>query len=462
MDKNCWKMRYLILAVLLTMSLAAMAQRQVLDKMVATVGGEITLLSEVEEQYSYAKSQRNGAVPPEARCMMVEQILVNKLLLNQAKLDSIEVKEDEVETQLTARIERILSYMNNDLKQFEEYYGQTVNEVREQFREDLRNNLLIERMRTKIMNDVTVTPSEVKDFFRRIPKDSLPYFSSEVEVGEIVYKVPINKEQRRITMSKLEDIRKRIVEGKEDFAVLAQKFSDDGSARGGGDLGWAKRGKYVTEFEAAAYKLEDNEVSPVTETQFGFHIIQMLGRRGNSIHVRHILIRPEITDDDIETGKRHMDTVRTLLLKDSISFSRGVKKFSDKNVQSFNNDGRMVNAGSGNTFFEVGDLDPDIYFAIDTMKINSISKPIEFRDEGGDYFYRLVKLMSRTTPHKANLAQDYAKIQKAAIESKRNEIVNQWVEERIRKTFIIIDRQYEGCANLAPWMKENTASTIKP
>jgi peptidyl-prolyl cis-trans isomerase SurA len=461
MDKNCWKMRYLILAVLLTMSLAAMAQRQVLDKMVATVGGEITLLSEVEEQYSYAKSQRNGAVPPEARCMMVEQILVNKLLLNQAKLDSIEVKEDEVETQLTARIERILSYMNNDLKQFEEYYGQTVNEVREQFREDLRNNLLIERMRTKIMNDVTVTPSEVKDFFRRIPKDSLPYFSSEVEVGEIVYKVPINKEQRRITMSKLEDIRKRIVEGKEDFAVLAQKFSDDGSARGGGDLGWAKRGKYVTEFEAAAYKLEDNEVSPVTETQFGFHIIQMLGRRGNSIHVRHILIRPEITDDDIETGKRHMDTVRTLLLKDSISFSRGVKKFSDKNVQSFNNDGRMVNPGSGNTFFEVGDLDPDIYFAIDTMKINSISKPIEFRDEGGDYFYRLVKLMSRTTPHKANLAQDYAKIQKAAIESKRNEIVNQWVEERIRKTFIIIDRQYEGCANLAPWMKENTA-TIKP
>ena len=455
-------MRYLILAVLLTMSLAAMAQRQVLDKMVATVGGEITLLSEVEEQYSYAKSQRNGAVPPEARCMMVEQILVNKLLLNQAKLDSIEVKEEEVETQLTARLERILSYMNNDLKQFEEYYGQTVNEVREQFREDLRNNLLIERMRTKIMNDVTVTPSEVKDFFRRIPKDSLPYFSSEVEVGEIVYKVPINKEQRRITMSKLEDIRKRIVEGKEDFAVLAQKFSDDGSARGGGDLGWAKRGKYVTEFEAAAYKLEDNEVSPVTETQFGFHIIQMLGRRGNSIHVRHILIRPEITDDDIETGKRHMDTVRTLLLKDSISFSRGVKKFSDKNVQSFNNDGRMVNAGSGNTFFEVGDLDPDIYFAIDTMKINSISKPIEFRDEGGDYFYRLVKLMSRTTPHKANLAQDYAKIQKAAIESKRNEIVNQWVEERIRKTFIIIDRQYEGCANLAPWMKENTASTIKP
>ena len=253
----------------------------------------------------------------------------------------------------------------------------------------------------------------------------------------------------------------REVEGKEDFAELAKKYSDDGSARGGGDLGFAKRGKYVTEFEAAAYKLEEMEVSPVIETQFGFHIIQMLGRRGNSIHVRHILIRPEITDDDVSLGQRHMDTVRTLLLKDSLSFSRAVKKFSDKNVQSFNNDGRMVNATSGNTFFEVGDLDPDIYFAIDTMKVNSVSKPIEFRDDGGDYFFRLVKLMSRTTPHKANLAQDYAKIQKAAIESKRNEIVNKWVEERIQKTFILIDRTYQTCPNLEPWMKENMAA-IKP
>jgi peptidyl-prolyl cis-trans isomerase SurA len=454
-------MRYLIFTVLLTLSMAASAQKQILDKMVATVGGEITLLSEVEEQYAYTKAQRNGTVPPNARCMLVEQVLVNKLLLNQAKLDSIEVKDEEVESQLDARITRILSYMNDDLKQFEEYYGQTVNEVREQFREDLRNNLLIERMRNKIMTDVTVTPSEVKDFFRRIPKDSLPYFSSEVEVGEIVHKVPVNAEQKRVTMAKLEDIRKRIVEGKEDFAELAKKYSDDGSARGGGDLGFAKRGKYVTEFEAAAYKLEEMEVSPVIETQFGFHIIQMLGRRGNSIHVRHILIRPEVTDEDVALGQRHMDTVRTLLLKDSLSFSRAVKKFSDKNVQSFNNDGRMVNATSGNTFFEVGDLDPDIYFAIDTMKVNSVSKPIEFRDDGGDYFFRLVKLMSRTTPHKANLAQDYAKIQKAAIESKRNEIVNKWVEERIRKTFILIDRTYQGCPNLEPWMKENMAA-IKP
>jgi peptidyl-prolyl cis-trans isomerase SurA len=451
----------MIFSLFLALSMQVVAQKQILDKMVATVGGEITLLSELEEQYAYTKAQRNGSIPPEARCMLIEQILVNKLLLNQAKLDSIEVKDEEVESQLSARLERILSYMNNDLKQFEEYYGQTVNEVREQFREDLRNNLLIERMRSKIMSDVSVTPSEVKDFFRRIPKDSLPYFSSEVEVGEIVYKVPVNKEQKRVTMAKLEDIRKRIVEGKEDFALLAQKFSDDGSARGGGDLGWAKRGKYVTEFEAAAYKLEEMEISPVIETQFGYHIIQMLGRRGNSIHVRHILIRPEITDEDVELGQRHMDTVRMLLRTDSISFSKAVKKYSDKNVQSFNNDGRMVNPSSGNTFFEVGDLEPDIYFAIDTMKLNGISKPIEFRDDGGDYFFRLVKLMSRTVPHKANLAEDYAKIQKAAIESKRNEIVNKWVEERIQKTFILIDRTYQGCKNLDPWMKENVA-TVKP
>lgn len=448
-------MRFWILASFLCMAISTFAQKMVVDKMVATIGGEIVLLSELEEQYAYTKSQRGGNIPPDARCMLLEQILVNKLLLNQSKLDSIEVKDEDVESQLTARIERILSYMNDDIKQFEEYYGQTVNEVREQFREDLKNNLLVEKMRAKIMEGVTVTPSEVKDFFRKIPKDSLPYFSSEVEVGEIVYKVPVNPEQKRLTREKLEDIRKRIVQGGEDFAKLAEKFSEDGSARAGGDLGWAKRGKYVQEFEAAAYNLEEQAISPVIETQFGFHILQLLGRRGNSIHVRHILMRPEITEDDIELGRKHTDTIRTLLVTDSIKFSKAVKKFSDKNVQSFNNDGRMVNPGSGNTFFEVGDLEPDIYFAIDTMKLNGISQPIEFRDDAGDYFFRLVKLQSRTAPHKANLAQDYAKIQKAAIDSKKNEIVNKWVEEKMGKTFILIDKQYKGCPNMAAWMKNN-------
>ncbi|MBV6654939.1 MAG: peptidylprolyl isomerase, partial [Mameliella sp.] len=232
----------------------AWAQREVIDKVVATVGGELVLLSEVEEQRALMASQQPN-LPEDIRCNIMDQVMANKLLLNQSKLDSIVVGDEEVEAQLDARIERILGFMNNDVNQFEEYYGQSINEVKAQFREDLKNQLLVERMRGQIMASVTVTPSEVKTFFGSIPQDSLPYFNSEVEIGEIVYKPEINKEEREKAISLLEELRERIVDLGEDFSELAGKYSDDGSARAGGDLGWAKRGRYVPEFEAAAFRL---------------------------------------------------------------------------------------------------------------------------------------------------------------------------------------------------------------
>jgi len=452
-------MRYFIcsLICLALASGALFAQPQVIDKVVATIGGELILLSDVEEQHALTEAQQ-GVVPENARCAILENIMVTKLLLNQAKLDSVEVSDDEVETQLNTRIDRILTLMNNDMTQFEAYYGQTISQVKEQFREDLRNQILVERMRSKVMTGITVTPSEVKKFFEQIPKDSLPYFNSEVEIGEIVHKPKVNAEQRQLSIQKLEDIRKRITEGGEAFDAMAQKYSDDGSARGGGDLGWAKRGKFVPEFEAAAYKLEKDEVSPVIESVFGFHIIQMLERRGNSIHVRHILIRPEITDADIELARTHLDSVRQLILADSVSFSVAVKRFSDKNTQSYNNDGRTVNPATGNTFFEVGDLDPDIYFAIDTMKVGGISAPFEFNDPSGEPYFRIVVLQSRTAPHRANLKQDYSKIQQAAIQSKQSEFINTWVAEKTGSTYIAVDALYNSCPSVARWRKES----IKP
>ncbi len=429
----------------------AFAQRSVIDKVVAKVGGELVLLSEVEEQFALMLAQTPN-LPPDVRCDIVDGILVSKLLLNQAKLDSVEVDDEEVETQLNARIERILSYMNNDVSQFEAYYGQTVNEVKEQFREDLKSQLLVERMRGQIMKDVTVTPSEVKAFFNNIPKDSLPYFNSEVEIREIVYKPKVNAEERQKAIDKLITLRQRIVEGGEDFAALAQKFSDDGgSARIGGDLGWTKRGKFVPEFEAAAYNLEKEEISQIVESEFGFHLIQLLERRGNSIHVRHILIKPEITDSDLELARNHLDSVRTLIVNDSISFSLAVKRFSDENTQSYTNDGRIINPVTGNTFFEIGDLDPDIYFTIDTMKVGNISAPFEFNDPRGETYFRIIMLQSRTAPHRASLELDYFKIQQAAIESKKNEFINRWVKDKIESTFVNIDPMYAGCPALAKW-----------
>lgn len=429
------------------------AQPEIIDKVIATVGGELVLLSELEEQFALMEAQ-NGVAPPDARCNLLDNILTTKLLLNQAKLDSVEVTDEEVEDQLNARIERILGFMNNDITQFEDYYGQNIDEVKAQYREDLRNQVLVDRMRGKVMEGITVTPAEVKRFFEQIPRDSLPYFNSEVEVGEIVYKPVVNLQEKQRAISKLEELRKRIVDGGEKFEDVAKKFSDDGSARAGGDLGWTRRGKFVPEFEAAAYKLDQNEISPVIETQFGFHVIQMLERRGNAIHVRHILIKPEITEADLEKAYAHLDSVRQLIVTDSISFSRAVKLYSDKETQSYNNDGRMVNPASNNTFFEIGDLDPDVYFAVDTMKsIGSISKPFEFASPVGEPYFRIVQLQSRTAPHRANLKQDYAKIQQAAIQSKQSETVAKWVKNAINSTYVAFDHMYDNCPGLEAWKK---------
>lgn len=447
-------MRYIAIAIILLSSIAGMAQKQIIDKVIATVGSEYILLSEVEEQLALTQAQQ-GVLPPNARCLILDNLLGQNLLLNQAKLDSVVVTEEEVESQLDARIERILTLMNNDTQQFEAYYGQSVNEVKERFRDDLRNQLLTERMRNKIMSGITVTPSEVKAFFDQIPKDSLPYFNSEVEIGEIIIEPKVNEEQRAISIAQLEEIRRKIVEEGADFAEMASKFSDDGSARIGGDLGWTKRGAFVQEFEAAAYNLEQGEVSEIVESQFGFHIIQLLNRRGNSIQTRHILIKPEITEADLAKAKAKLDSVRHLILSDSLTFSEAVKKFSDEDYQSYNNDGRMVNPHTGNTFFETGDLDPDIYFTIDTMSVGGISAPFEFQTPTGETAYRIIQLQSQTEPHRASLQQDYSRIRTAAIESKKNEYINDWLEEKITTTFIQVDPLFADCPTVAKWLSGN-------
>ncbi len=443
-----------ISSALLLFCLAASlsAQKEVIEKIISQVGGEIVLLSEMEEQFALIK-ERQGDLPDGARCMILDNILTQKLLVNQAKLDSVEVSESEVEAQLNARIEQILEYMGGDLDQFKEYYGQTVTEVKDAFRSDLQDQLLSDRMRSQVMQNVSVTPSEVKRFYRNIPRDSLPYFDSEVEVGEIVMKPEVNSTQRQLAIDKLTNLRKRILEDGEDFSELASIFSDDpGSARLGGDLGWTKRGKFVPEFEAAAYKLEDGEISEIVESEFGFHLIQLIARRGNSISTRHILIKPEITDEDLEKTRLKLDSIRNLLLVDSITFSLAVKKFGNEDVQSYNNDGKMINPVTGNTYFEIADLEPDIYFTIDTMEVGSISSAYSYADQRGEVFYRIIQLQSRTEPHSASLDRDYSRIQEATIEQKRANFMSDWISQTVNSTYIRLDAKFEGCPNLQKWV----------
>ena len=445
--------------LLLSVLLAAQGDRAVIDRVVATVGGEIILLSEVQEQFSYAKQQQTE-LPDEYRCVVLQNLVVQKMLVNQAKLDSIVVKEEEVETQLAARVDRLMLYFSQDEKALEEYYGQSVTDIKDQMRGDMRNQLLAERMQADVTGKATITPAEVQSFFAKIPPDSLPYFNAEVEIREIVVKPKVNAVERERARTVAEDLRKRIVEGGEDFATLAKKYSADlGSGTSGGDLGWQKRGTFVPAFEAMAYKLEKNQVSPLVETEFGFHVIQLLERRGNLIHCRHILIKPEVTQADLDLAKAKLDTVRQLVIDRGLTFTAAVKKFGDKNQQSFNNDGRMANPRSGNTFFEVADLDTDIFFAIDGLQPNDVTKPFEFKTEDGSKLYRIVLLQSRSKPHKADLKQDYGKIQTAALEQRKTELTEKWVLEKLRTTYLSIGQMFAECPNLQQLLLEQATAT---
>ncbi len=447
----------LILAV---SELSAQSEKQVIDRVIATVGGEIILYSEIQEQVAYAK-QQNPDLPESYECMALQSALVERMLVNQAKLDSVLVSDEEVETQLNARIDRLLVYFNQDQKALEEYYGQSIDQIKNSLRNDMRNQLLATRMQDQITAKATITPSEVKTFFNNIPSDSLPYFNAEVEIREILYKPRISEAERKKAKEKAEELRKRIVENGESFADLARKYSDDpGSGQAGGDLGWQKRGTFVSEFEAAVYNLEKSQISQLVETEFGYHVIQLIERRGNLVHCRHILIKPEVTDADLEAAEQLLDSVRQLILTNRMTFTEAVKKFGDENTASYNNDGRVSNPRTGNSFFEIADLDTDVFFAIDGIEVGQVTEPIPLRAPTGERYYRLVELGSRSKPHKANLQEDYNKIQQAALEQKKAEYTEKWVIEKLQNTFLTVGDQYRNCESLQLLIKDNTA--IRP
>ncbi len=440
----------LIICMILSLSTQSDAQRLVVDKIIGNVGGEIVLLSDVEEQYAYFKAN-DPSIDENAKCDILESIIAQKLIVNQAKVDSIDVTTAEVEQQLEARLGTILAQMNGDEELFRETYGATVDEMKERYRADQREQILAEKMQRDLIFQVDITPSEVKEFYESIPKDSLPYLSAEVEVSEIVMKPRINGEELQKAYQQLIDIKKRIDDG-EDFAELAKKYSMDGSAVKGGDLGFSNRGTMVQEYEAVAYNLEKGEISDVVETEFGLHLIQLLQRRGNRIHTRHILIRPDITENDKEIIRMELDSIRQLIELDSISFEYAHSKHSEESAQSYHYGGRIRNPQTGTTFFETGALPSDIYFAIEELEVGQLSEPIMYRDLRGDEFYRIIRLDSSTRPHQVNLEQDYSKIQQFAKEGKKNEYLAKWIEEKYETTLIKVNEAYKGCPNLERWL----------
>jgi peptidyl-prolyl cis-trans isomerase SurA len=441
---------FLTLAMIMCLGMIK-AQNYLIDKVVARVGGETILMSEVEDEYSYLKAAKKE-VTAEAKCEILKNMIVQKMIIWQAKLDSIEVKDEDVESQLTFRFDNILQKMNGDEKFFQEFYGATVQEMKERFRDDQRQKMLADKMQSKLIDKVKISPAEVQEFFSSIPADSLPYLSSEVEISEIIIKPEVNEVERQKALSKMQEVLKKLEAG-EDFGELAKKYSVDvESAKKGGDLGFAKRGAYVPEFESAAFTLEPGKRSDIVETEFGFHVLELIERKGNTVHAKHILISPEITDDDRLKAKNKLDSIKTLIANDSITFEEAVKLHSDKDSPSYSNNGKLKNPNNGTNYFEMRDLDYETYFAIDAMKPNDLSKVLEIKNFKGEKNYRLLKLYSKSEPHQASLKKDYDKIVLYAKEGKKAEFFDKWVNQKLDGTKIKVDLIYADCPEVTKWI----------
>jgi len=434
---------YLIILSIITF-VNGSAQGLILEKVIATVGSEEIFYSDVQELYGYAKAQ-NPEYDESLQCSILDQLISSKLLIDQAKIDSIFITDVELESQVDRRLDYILAQMGGDEQVFFDYYKKTPLEQKDAMREPMREQMIQERIQGQLIQSVDITPSEVISFFDEIPSDSLPFLPAEVELGEITMKTMISDEVKSRAKEKLEKVKSRIIDDGESFAELASLFSDDlGSGANGGELGWGKRGSYVPEFEAMAYSLEPGEISEIVETQFGYHILELLERRGNNIKLRHILIKPEVTTEDITTTKELLDSIKSLIVSDSLLFELAVKRYSDDEAQSYSNAGRLLNPETGDTFWETGQLPYQLYFAIDGLEEGDLSEIVEI-EERGEKVYKVLQLQTKTRPHKASLDTDFNRIKKFAQESKKSEYFEKWMLKKVDDTLIEINPKYKEC-----------------
>jgi len=452
-----------ILSIILLIS-AARAQKHTLDKIAGVVGSGIILQSDIELQYGRYLAQ--GMQPnPSVKCQILQSLLTQKLLAQQAVIDSVDVKDDEVDADVDRRMRGMIQRAGGQ-DRLEQFLGRSVIQYKDEIRPDIREELVAQKMQQKITSNVNTTPQDVKKFFDGIPKDSLPSFNKEVEVGEIQFNPKLSTAEKDAYRLKAEELLKRVKNG-EDFGALARLYSQDpGSAADGGDLGFNDRNTFVKEFSAWAFKLKAGEISPVFETDFGFHFLQVIERRGEQVHVRHLLIVPVITQESLDRTKAKADSVYDLLMKNKkIDFSTAAAYYSDNKDTKFNG-GMLLNAqnvDTRSTYIPTDKLDPQVALITDTMKVGGISKPQLFTGADGKKSYKILYLKSSTDAHKANLAQDYPKIKEYATNDKINRTVSEWFQKRRKQTFIKIDPEYQSCPQLKGWgTPTDTTAEVKP
>ena len=424
---------------------------QTIDKIEAIIGSEILLTSDIENQYNQILSQ--GIIQTNnIKCDILDELLYQNLLIHHAKIDStIEINEDEVSQEVNKRITFFESQLGS-LNKVEEYFKRSIDNMKEELSIVVTDQLYTQKKQNIIINNVNITPSEVKDYLNSLGNDDIPLIPTQLELSQLVILPKLSSEKKKSIKEKLDGFRSRIYSG-EDFKVLATLYSDDVvSANNGGELGFMSRGELLPEFERAAFRLKDNEISEVVETKFGFHLIQMIERRGEQINARHILIKPKFNSSSIKIASDKISIIKNEIDSGLLSFDDAVVKYSEDN--SKNNGGLIINPSTGSTDFTYDELDPSIKYIVQNMNVGGITSPsLTKSDDGSQAAYRLIRLNNLVEEHKANITNDFDVLKGYALSDKKQKYIDKWIVDNINDTYIQINENFSSCSCYNKWIK---------
>jgi peptidyl-prolyl cis-trans isomerase SurA len=452
-------MKKLFLLVSLTF-IVPFYQGQVIDKIVAQVGDEIILLSNIQALKLQMIQEKNidvSEVNSISDCQVVEDLMYQNLLVNQARLDSLPISDEQVDSEMENRLRYIISSMPGGREQFEKFYGKTITQIKEDFRTIIRNQILARDMQQKITSTVSVTPKEVETYFNALPKDSVPYINMKLAFQQIVYFPSISQEDKNRTYNELRDIRTKIMSGEKSFEFMARTKSDDpGSASQGGKLN-ASKGMMVPAFEAAALSLKPGEISEVFETEYGYHIVKLNSRLGDDYTCQHILLTVKFNEESLNLAAAKIDSCYALLSENKISWDEAVLRFSnDENTKQ--NKGIITNPVTGEQSWDMKDLneiDREIYVLTDALEVNDITQPNLYFDAfSRKQGFRVIRLMKRTPPHIANLNDDYILIKRATENDKMQKTLEKWVASKMNNIYIRLDDSLKNCNFKYNWLTQ--------
>lgn len=437
-------------------TLSAQSKKVVADKIVGQVGDKIILRSDILNALSdmrrQAQGQENVVLPTE--CQILEGQLIRKALVLQAQKDSIPVSEEEIDAALDNKIRLFIqSYGSKDL--LEEIAGKTVYQIKEDFKESFREQKLADQMQNKIVDGIKITPTEVKQYYSKIPIDSLPFYESEIEVSQIIIHPKANKDVEEYVSKQLYDYKKQAEQGGgKKFDQLAKLYSEDPAVKENGGQYTLNRNdkQWDPAFLSGAFRLKEGQISTPIKSKFGLHIIMMVSRSGDEAIIKHILRIPPVTEDEITEAKQHLDSIRKKIVDGSMSFGAAVNKYSDDENSKFSA-GAISSGRDGSTFVSIDQLDKDMILPLGTLQPGEYSAPLVYTDERGRKVVRLIYLKNRTAPHRENLKEDYNRVSQRALEEKRSSALEKWFKEHIPTYFISIDKDFANCSGLDEWRK---------